>query len=61
MMKEYDNFPKPYVNVTIYYGHVVVNQMKFTKITSAMKYIHDLMRIDLETDNCTTCVVKMIK
>lgn len=61
MMNEYDNFPKPYVNVTIYYGHVVVNQMKFTKITSAMKYINDLMRIDLETDNCTTCVVKMIK
>lgn len=61
MMNKYDNFPKPYVNVTIYYGHVVVNQMKFTKITSAMKYIHDLMVIDLETDNCTTCVVKMIK
>lgn len=65
-MKKFDNFPKPYVNVTIYYGHVVVNQMKFTKITSAMKYIHDLMKIDLmkidlETDNCTTCVVKMVK
>ena len=46
MMKEYDNFPKPYVNVTIYYGNVVVNQMKFTKIKSAIKYIHDLMRIE---------------
>lgn len=53
-MKKYDNFPKPYV-------HVVVNQMKFTKITSAMKYIHECMKLDKETDNCTTCVVKLIK
>ena len=41
--------------------HRLTTRHGIVEFTTSMKYIHDLMRIDLETDNCTTCVVKMIK
>ena len=46
MMNEYDNFPKPYVLVSVKDNNEIIQSLKFHNIQSALEYIRFYLKLD---------------
>ena len=45
-MKEYDNFPKPYIIVSVMESNEIIRPLKFHNIQCALEYIKFQLKLD---------------